>query len=195
MNPEPFSVERKIGADTMRLESGRFAGQAGGAVFAQMGETSVLATATSSDPRGDGDFFPLTVDVEERMYAAGKIPGGFFRREGRASEKAILLCRLIDRPMRPAFPDGFRHEVHVVVTILSVDNEVPHDVLAVNAASAALALSDMPFEGPIGCVRMSHIGGDWVANPTYEEQDEATIELVVAGRRNDAGEVDIMMIE
>ncbi len=195
MNPEPFSVERKIGADTMRLESGRFAGQAGGAVFAQMGETSVLAAATSSAPRGDGDFFPLTVDVEERMYAAGKIPGGFFRREGRAGEKAILLCRLIDRPMRPAFPDGFRHEVHVVVTILSVDNEVPHDILAVNAASAALAVSDMPFEGPIGCVRMSHIGGDWVANPTYEEQDEATIELVVAGRRNDAGEVDIMMIE
>src|SRR3989337_1693316 len=179
MNPEPFSVERKIGADTMRLESGRFAGQAGGAVLAQMGDTTVLAAATSSAPRGDGDFFPLTVDVEERMYAAGKIPGGFFRREVRASEKATLLCRLIDRPMRPAFPDGFRNEVHIVITALAVDNSNPMDVLAVNAASAALCISDMPFEGPVGCVRLSHADGGWVVNPTEEEEENSTIELVV----------------
>ena len=136
MQPEPKSVERKIGDKVFKFETGRFAAQAGGAVIGTVGETNVLATATSSAPRYGGDFFPLTVDVEERMYAAGKIPGGFFRREGKASEKATLLARLIDRPMRPAFPDGFRNEVHVVVTSLSVDGENPMDILAVNAASA-----------------------------------------------------------
>jgi polyribonucleotide nucleotidyltransferase len=195
MNPEPFSVERKIGDEVFRIESGRVAGQANGAVIASVGDTTVLATATSSAPRGDADFFPLTVDVEERMYAAGKIPGGFFRREGRATEKAILNARLIDRPLRPSFPDGFRNEVHVVVTVLSVDESNPVDILAVNAASAAVAVSDIPFERPVGCVRLSHINGDWVANPTWEEMEDATIELVVAGRQNDSGEVDIMMIE
>ncbi|HWL49018.1 MAG TPA: polyribonucleotide nucleotidyltransferase, partial [Acidimicrobiia bacterium] len=155
-----------------------------------------LATGTTSDPRGDGDFFPLTVDIEEKMYAAGKIPGGFFRREGRAGEKATLLARLIDRPLRPAFPDGFRHEVHVVVTTLSFDNSNPIDILALNAASAALAISDAPFQGPIGAVRMSHIDGQWVPHPTHEEEEESTIELVIAGRMNpSSGEVDIMMIE
>jgi polyribonucleotide nucleotidyltransferase len=195
VRPEGHIVEQKIGDEVFRFESGRLAGQANGAVFAQVGDTSLLATATSSSPRGEGDFFPLTVDVEERMYAAGKIPGGFFRREGRATEKAILTARLIDRPLRPSFPDGFRHEVHVVVTVLSVDGENPNDILAVNAASAALAISDIPFEGPVACVRLSHIGGDWVANPTYSEQEEATIEIVVAGRENSQGEIDIMMIE
>jgi polyribonucleotide nucleotidyltransferase len=193
--PEPKVVERKIGDEIFRFESGRFAGQAGGAVFAQVGDTSVLATATPSSPRGEADFFPLTVDVEERMYAAGKIPGGFFRREGRATEKAILTARLIDRPIRPTFPDGFRHEVHVVVTVTSVDNENPSDILAINASSAALGVSDIPFVGPVGAVRLCHIDGAWVANPTYAEQEGATIELVVAGRRNEAGEIDIMMIE
>jgi polyribonucleotide nucleotidyltransferase len=195
MTPETKYVERKIGDEVFRFESGRLAGQASGAVLASLGETTVLATATWSAPRGDADFFPLTVDVEERMYAAGKIPGGFFRREGRATEKATLTARLIDRPLRPSFPDGFRHEVHCVVTILSVDGSNPVDILALNAASAALGVSDIPFEGPVGAVRLSHIGGAWVANPTYEEQEEATIELVVAGRENSDGEVDIMMIE
>ena len=194
MAPEIHSVERKIGNEVFKFEAGRVAFQAGGAVLASVGETTVLATGTSSDPRG-GDFFPLTIDVEERMYAAGKIPGGFFRREGRASEKGILNARLIDRPLRPSFPDGFRHEVHVVVTALSVDNVNPMDIVSVNAASAALAISDMPFEGPVGCVRMSHIDGQWVANPTYQLQEEAVIELVVAGRVNPAGTVDVMMIE
>ena len=193
--PEIHSVERKIGEEVFKLEAGRLAGQAGGAVLAWVGETTLLATATASAPRGEGDFFPLTVDVEERMYAAGKIPGGFFKREGRAGEKAILNARLIDRPLRPAFPDGFRNEIHVVITALSVDNQNPMDVLSVNAASAALAISDIPFEGPVGCVRVSHIGGQWVANPTHQDSQEETIELVVAGRVNDAGEVDIMMIE
>jgi polyribonucleotide nucleotidyltransferase len=169
LTPRVSVVERKIGDEVFRFETGKLAQLAGGAVFAQIADTSVLATATSAEPRGEGDFFPLTVDVEERMYAAGKIPGGFFRREGRATEKAILTARLIDRPMRPAFPDGFRHEVHVVVTVLSVDNENPSDILAVNAASAALAISDIPFQGPVGCVRLSHINGSWVANATYDE--------------------------
>jgi len=196
MNPDPKFVERKIGGKLFRFETGRLAGQAGGAVMAQLGETTILATGTTSDPRGEGDFFPLTVDVEEKMYAAGKIPGGFFRREGRAGEKATLLARLIDRPLRPAFPDGFRHEVHVVVTTLSVDNSNPTDILALNAASAALAISDAPFQGPIGAVRVSHIDGRWVPHPSHEEEEEATIELVIAGRMNQAsGEVDIMMIE
>ena len=195
MNADSQSVERKIGEALFRFETGRVAGQAGGAVIASAGDTTVLTTATSSAPRGEGDFFPLTVDVEERMYAARRIPGSFFRREGRAGEKAILTARLIDRPMRPAFPAGFRHEVHCVVTVLSVDESNPTDILAINAASLALGLSDMPFEGPIGAARVSHIGGDWVVNPTYEQQEDATIEVVVAGRRNDAGEIDIMMIE
>jgi polyribonucleotide nucleotidyltransferase len=195
MQPEPKSVDRKIGDVVFSFETGRLAGQAGGAVLASLGESTVLATATSGPPRGAGDFFPLTVDVEERMYAAGKIPGSFFRREGRATEKATLLARLIDRPMRPAFPDGFRNEVHCVVTALTVDNSNPMDILALNAVSAALAISDMPFEGPVGAVRLSHIHGDWISNPTYEQQEDETIELVVAGRLNAAGEVDIMMIE
>jgi polyribonucleotide nucleotidyltransferase len=193
--PEPKIAERKIGGSNFRIETGRVAGLANGAVFAQSGETTVLATATASPPRADGDFFPLTVDVEERMYAAGKIPGGFFRREGRASEKAILNARLIDRPLRPAFPNGFRNELHVVLTVLAVDDQNPTDILTINAASAALAVSDIPFEGPIGAVRMSHIDGQWVPNPTFAQQEEETIELVIAGRLNDAGEVDIMMIE
>jgi polyribonucleotide nucleotidyltransferase len=195
MISEATSVERKIGGKVFRLETGRLAGQAAGAVVAQLGDTMLLATAASSAPRGDADFFPLTVDVEEKMFAAGKIPGGFFRREGRAGEKAILLARLIDRPLRPAFPDGFRHEVHCVVTTFAVDDIHPMDILALNATSAALAISDIPFDGPVGAVRMSHIDGVWIANPSYIEQESSTIELVVAGRMNDSAEVDIMMIE
>src|ERR687896_2067675 len=196
MNRTAHRVERKMGEPLFKYETGRLAHQADGAVLAQVGETSILVAATASQSAREGaDFFPLTVDLEERMYAAGKIPGGFFRREGRPTEKVILAARLIDRPIRPSFPDGFRHEVHVVVTALSVDNSNPMDVLAVNAASAALGVSDIPFEGPVGCARVSHIDGRWVANPTYEEQEDATVELVVAGRRNEAGEIDIMMIE
>ena len=195
MVPQGKSVERKIGQEVFRLEAGRLAGQAGGAVLASVGDTTVLATATASDPRSEGDFFPLTIDVEERMYAAGRIPGGFFRREGRATEKAILTARLIDRPLRPSFPEGFRHEVHCVVTALAVDNSNPTDVLAMNAASAALCVSDIPFEGPVGAARACHVDGQWIANATYEQQDRATIELVVAGHAGASGEIEIMMIE
>ncbi len=195
MQPQGTTVEKKIGGKVLRFEAGRVAGQANGAVIASVDETTVLAAATSSKPREGTDFFPLTVDIEERMYAAGKIPGGFFRREGRASEKAILTARLVDRPVRPSFPEGFRNEVHIVVTALAVDGSNPMDILAINAASATLAISDIPFDGPIGATRISHVDGSWVVNPTHEEEEDATIELVVAGRMNDSGEVDIMMIE
>src|ERR671924_282997 len=141
---------------TLSFSAGKLAQLANGAVVGQLGSTVVLVTATAAKtPREGVDFFPLTVDIEERMYAAGKIPGSFFRREGRATDQAILTCRLIDRPLRPSFPEGFRNEVHIVGTILGADQENPHDVLAINAASAALMLSGIPFEGPIGAVRIS----------------------------------------
>ncbi|MGH2810002.1 MAG: polyribonucleotide nucleotidyltransferase, partial [Actinomycetota bacterium] len=194
--PTVHSVERKIGDPVLRFETGRLATLADGSVLAQLGETTVLLAATASKSAREGvDFFPLTVDLEERMYAAGKIPGGFFRREGKASEKAILTSRLIDRPLRPCFPDGFRNEVHIVGIVKSVDLVNPGDVLAVNAASAALMLSGIPFEGPVGCVRLAHIDGQWVANPSYQQLEEATFEITVAGRRGPSGEADVLMVE
>ena len=181
----------------LRLETGKLAGLAGGSVFAQMGDTSVLAAATgASSPREGIDFFPLTVDVEERSYAAGKIPGSFFRREGRAADTATLTCRLIDRPLRPSFPDGYRNETHVVITVTSADMANPHDVLAINAASAALMVSNIPFNGPIGAVRLAYTNeGEWLPHPTYQEGDESSFEIVVAGRQLDNGEVAVMMVE
>jgi polyribonucleotide nucleotidyltransferase len=182
---------------TLSFEAGKLAQLANGAVVARIGDTVVLSTACASKGVREGvDFFPLTVDVEERMYAAGKIPGSFFRREGRATDQAILTCRLIDRPLRPSFPDGFRNEVHIVATILGADQENPHDVLAINGASAALMLSGIPFDGPIGAVRMAFTtDGSWVPHPTYQEGDQSTFELVVAGRALDDGDVAIMMVE
>ena len=180
---------------TMTLETGRLAPLADGAVLVQVGGTTVLTTVCTSEPREGIDFFPLTVDVEERMYAAGKIPGSFFRREGRPSEQAILTCRLTDRPLRPAFPEGFRNEVQIISTIIGADQENPHDIASINGASAALMVSGIPFHGPIGAVRMAHVDGEWVAHPTYQEGDASTFELVVAGRRTDAGDVAIMMVE
>ncbi len=181
----------------MSLETGKLAAQAGGAVVARIGETSVLATATAAKGVRDGiDFFPLTVDVEERSYAAGKIPGGFPRREGRASDKATLTARLIDRPLRPAFADGYRNETQIVITVLSADQENPHDVLAINAASAALMASDIPFNNPIGAVRLAYTtSGEWLPHPTYEEGQESSFEIVVAGRQLENGEVAVMMVE
>ncbi|MGH2767906.1 MAG: polyribonucleotide nucleotidyltransferase [Actinomycetota bacterium] len=194
--PSVHSVARKIGEPEFSLETGRLALLAGAAVLAQVGESTILVTATASKAAREGaDFFPLTVDVEERMYAAGKIPGGFFRREGRPTEKAILTARLIDRPMRPCFSEELRNEVHIVVTMMAVDQINPPDVLAINAASAALKLSGIPFGGPVGAVRLAHMGGAWVANPTFEQIGKATFEMVVAGRRNPAGDVDILMVE
>ncbi len=183
-------------ARTLSFEAGLLAPQADGAVVVTMGETSVLVTAVAARSVREGvDFFPLTIDVEERMYAAGKIPGSFFRREGRPSEQAILVCRLTDRPLRPAFPDGFRNETQVVATILGVDFEHPYDVCVINGASAALVLSGLPFDGPIGAVRLAHHDGRWLAHPTYDERAESTFEIVVAGRRTESGDIAIMMVE
>src|SRR5688500_5277734 len=182
---------------TITFETGKLAQQSQGAVVASIGRTVVLATANAAKSVREGtDFFPLTVDVEERMYAAGRIPGSFFRREGRPSDQAILNCRLIDRPLRPSFPAGFRNETQVVITVMGADQENPQDVLGINAASAALMLSGLPFDGPIGAVRVAYgQDGEWIAHPTYDEGDESTFELVVAGRRTDAGEIAIMMVE
>jgi polyribonucleotide nucleotidyltransferase len=185
---------------SLSFETGRLAGQADGAVLGRIGDTMVLVAATAARSAREGtDFFPLTVDIEERMYAAGKIPGSFFRREGRATDQAILTCRLIDRPLRPSFPDGFRNEVHVVGTILGADLHNPHDVLAINTASAALMVSGIPFDGPIGAVRMAwSTEGAWVPHPTYQDGDAACFELVVAGRalsEEPGADVAIMMVE
>src|SRR5690554_5851119 len=156
----------------------------------------MLVTATANKTLREGiDFFPLTVDFEERMYAVGRIPGSFFRREGRPSEEAILTCRLIDRPLRPSFPDDYRCETHIVVTSLSVDGENPFDVVALNGASAALAVSPIPFNGPVGGVKLALKKGEWIPFPTESDLDESVFELVVAGRRNAQGEIDIMMVE
>ncbi len=181
----------------MSFESGQLASLADGAVLAQLGQTMVLVTATASDkPRDGASFFPLTVDMEERMYAAGKIPGSFFRREGRASEAAILVDRLTDRPLRPNFPDGFRNDVHIVGTIFGADQENPYDVLAINAASAALMISRIPFESAVGAVRIAYsVEGEWIPHPTYQESAESTFEMVVAGRLLDDDDVAVMMVE
>jgi polyribonucleotide nucleotidyltransferase len=189
------TLSRKIGNQTMVFESGKLARQAEGSVVVTYGETQVLGTCTTAAPREGIDFFPLTIDVEERMYAAGKIPGGFFRREGRPSETAILTARLTDRPMRPSFKDGYRDEVQVVLTVLSADMANPYDIPGMNAASLATCIAGLPFEGPVGSVRMGLIGGEWVINPTFQEVDDATFDIVVAGRRNDRGGIDILMIE
>src|SRR3954471_12303136 len=180
---------------SLSFETGKLAQQSQGAIVASVGGTTVLATANAAKGVREGiDFFPLTVDVEERAYAAGKIPGAFFRREGRPSEQAILTCRLIDRPLRPTFPDGFRNETQVVITVIGADQHNPHDVLAINAASAALMLSGIPFDGPIGAVRIAYSqDGTWLPHPTYGQGDESTFELVVAGRELADGDVAIMM--
>jgi len=196
---DPITVSGPVsGTDkTLTFETGKFAPQSMGAVVASIAGTKVLTTANAAKSVREGmDFFPLTVDVEERAYAAGKIPGSFFRREGRPTEDAILTCRLTDRPLRPSFPDGFRNETQVVTTVLGADQENPHDVLSINAASAALMISGIPFDGPIGSIRMAYSqDGSWIPHPTYEEAENGTFELVVAGRELDNGDVAVMMVE
>ena len=190
------TVRGLIGDREISLSAGKLAQLADGAVGVQVGGTQVLVSATSSRRLREGtNFFPLTVDIEERMYAVGRIPGSFFRREGRATEKATLTARLIDRPLRPSFVDGFLSETHVVATVLSADLVNPYDVAALNAASAALTISPMPFLGPIGGVRMALRDGEWIPFPTYDELAESVFELVVAGKRNADGEVDVAMVE
>jgi polyribonucleotide nucleotidyltransferase len=186
----------RFGTRTVRFETGRLAKQAAGAVVAYLDDETVLLSATtaSKHPKEHFDFFPLTVDVEERMYAAGRIPGSFFRREGRPSTDAILTCRLIDRTLRPSFVDGLRNEVQVVITVQSLHPNDPYDVLAINAASASTQLSGLPFSGPVGGVRVALIEGQWVAFPTWDQLETATFNMVVAGRRVE-GDVAIMMVE
>ncbi len=196
---DPIVVSTPVsGSDaTISFETGKLAFQSQGAIVARLGRTEVLVTANADRKIREGiDFFPLTVDVEERMYAAGRIPGSFFRREGRPTDLAVLTCRLIDRPLRPSFADGYRNETQVVVTVVGVDGENPYDVLAINAASAALMVSGIPFEGPIGAVRIAWSSeGRWVPHPTYAQGDDSTFELVVAGRQLDDGDIAIMMVE
>ena len=192
-------VAGTIGDAEIRFETGKLAGQAGGAVVASIGETILLVTSTaSSRPKEHLDFFPLTVDYEERMYAAGKIPGGFFKREGRPSEQAILTCRLVDRPMRPTFAEGLRNEVQILITTLSADQTNPPDVLAINGASIATMLAGIPFDGPVAGVRLA-MGrdGSWTPFPTFEFlEHQAVFDLVVAGRLNhEHDEIDILMVE
>src|SRR5262252_2218910 len=186
-----------FGQQRIKFESGRLAKQASGsAVVFLDDETMVLsATTVSKQPRENLDFFPLTVDVEERMYAAGRIPGSFFRREGRPSEDAILTCRLIDRPLRPSFVKGLRNEVQIVETVLALNPEHLYDVVAINAASMSTQLSGMPFAGPIGGVRVALIKGQWVGFPTHPQLEDATFDMVVAGRVLEDGDVAIMMVE
>jgi polyribonucleotide nucleotidyltransferase len=186
----------RFGRRTVRFETGRLARQAAGAVVAYLDEDTMLLSATtaSKHPKDQLDFFPLTVDVEERMYAAGRIPGSFFRREGRPSEDAILTCRLIDRPLRPTFVKGLRNEIQVVVTVMALDPKDLYDVLAINAASASTQLAGLPFSGPIGATRVALIEGQWVAFPTHEQLESAVFDMVVAGRVV-GSDVAIMMVE
>ena len=173
----------QYGDQEFRLETGQIARQASGAVLASMGETVVLVTVVAARESSGRDFFPLTVDYEERTYAAGRIPGGFFKREGRPSEKAILTCRLIDRPIRPLFPAGFDNEVQVIATVMSVDPEIDPDVVAMVGASAALSISGVPFNGPVGAARVGFIDGNYVLNPTASQLEGSALDLVVAGTK------------
>jgi DNA polymerase III epsilon subunit family exonuclease len=184
------TFETQIGGRTLTIETGKLARLAGGSVTVRYGDTLVLGTANRSDPRPGLDFFPLTVDFEERMYAAGKIPGGFIKREARPSEAAILAARLTDRPIRPLFPEGYKDDVQVVITVLSTDQENDPDILGTIAGSAALTISDVPFQGPIGAVRVGRIDGEFVVNPTISELHESELDLIVSGTRD-----AIMMVE
>jgi polyribonucleotide nucleotidyltransferase len=187
--PEATRVSVEIGGTELSFETGKLAKQASGSVVVSAGDTRVLSTATAGNLR-DVDFLPLTVDVEERMYAAGKIPGSFFKREGRAGEKATLIARMIDRPLRPLFPKGWRRETQLVGMPLSIDHDAPYDILAMNGASAALMVSDVPFPEPVGAVRIGKIEGNFVVNPTEEQMLEADMDLVVSGT-----EAALLMVE
>ncbi|MDN5895139.1 MAG: polyribonucleotide nucleotidyltransferase, partial [Nocardioides sp.] len=187
----------KFGTRTVKFETGLLARQAAGSVTAYLDDDTMLLSATTAGkhPKEQLDFFPLTIDVEERMYAAGRIPGSFFRSEGRPGEDAVLTCRLIDRPLRPTFKKGLRNEVQVVITVLALNPDAPYDVLAINAASLSTQLSGLPFSGPVGGVRVALIEGQWVAFPTHSQLENAVFDMVVAGRVTDTGDVAIMMVE
>ncbi|MEA2608752.1 MAG: polyribonucleotide nucleotidyltransferase, partial [Chloroflexota bacterium] len=184
------TFETQIGGRTLTIETGKLARLAGGSVTVRYGDTMVLGTANRSDPRPGLDFFPLTVEFEERMYAAGKIPGGFIKREARASEAATLAARLTDRPIRPLFPEGYKDDIQLVITVLSTDQENEPDVIGTIAASAALSISEIPFFGPVGAVRIGRIGGEFVVNPTFSQLADSELDLIVSGTRD-----AIMMVE
>ena len=187
----PESVSLELGGRTLTIETGELARQASGSAFVRYGDTCILAAATASaNPREGIDFFPLTCDYEERMYAAGKIPGGFIKREGRPSEKATLTARLIDRPIRPLFPDGFRNDVHIICTVLSVDPEVDPDVVAMVGAGAALAVSDIPFDYNVAGVRVGIVDGQYVVNPAKSQMESSTLDMIMAGTAD-----AVMMVE
>src|SRR5712691_7341153 len=179
------AVAATVGGQEITFETGKLAKQADGSVVVRSGETMVLATAQGRlEAREGADFFPLTVDVEERMYAAGKIPGGFFKREGRPTERAILTARMTDRPVRPLWPKGYRNETQCVATVFSADLVTAHDILSINAVSAALTVSPLPFLGPIGAVRMGIVEGSLVVNPTLQETEESDLDLIVVGTKD-----------
>lgn len=181
-----ITFKTQIGKETLSLQSGKVAKQASGAVVVQYGETIVLVTVVAAkEERADTDFLPLTVEYQEKIYAAGRIPGNYFRREiGRPSEKETLTARLTDRPLRPLFPKGYCNETQVIATVLSMDKVNEPDILALNGASAALSISDIPFDGPVASVRVGRINGELVVNPTLEEQKLCDINVIVAGSRN-----------
>jgi len=179
--PAPHIVTVDVGGRTLTLETGKIAKQANGAIVARYGDTVVLTTACMASAMNDRDFLPLTVDYRENTYSAGKIPGGFFKREGRPSEKEVLTSRLIDRPMRPLFPESWRNETQVVSMVLSADSENDPDVIAVTSASAAAYCSDLPFEKPIACVRVGLVDGQLVINPTVADQKKSLMNIIIAG--------------
>ena len=184
------TFETQVGGRTLTIETGKLANLAGGSVTVRYGDTMVLGTANRSEPRPGLDFFPLTVDFEERMYAAGKIPGGFIKREARPSENAILAARQTDRPIRPLFPKGYKDDVQLVITVLSTDQENLPDVVGTIAASAALTISEIPFNGPVASVRVGRIDGEFVVNPTFSQLKDSELDLIVAGTKD-----AIMMVE
>jgi polyribonucleotide nucleotidyltransferase len=190
MKPESKTYTVNVGNSVVTFETGKLAGQAGGAVTARLGDSIVFASATMGDVREGIDFFPLSVEYEERLYATGKIPGSFFRREGRPGTEAILTARLTDRPLRPLFPKGMRNEVQIIMFSLSSDGKNPLDILSINAASAAVMISDIPWNGPVGAVRVGRINGAFVINPTFEEMDASDLDLRLAGTRD-----AILMVE
>ncbi len=191
MQPETKQYATEFGGKSVVIETGKLAQQAGGSVTVRLGDTIVFAAATmGKEPRQGQDFFPLTVEYEERMYAGGRIPGSFFRREGRPSEDAILIARLTDRPLRPLFQQDMRNEVQVIMFSLSADVENPLDILAINAASAALMISDIPWGGPVGAVRVGRIDGKFVVNPTFAQMEDSDLDLRMAGTKD-----AILMVE
>ncbi len=183
-------VKRTFAGRVLHMETGRLAKQAAGSALVQFGDTVVLAAVSVSDTVSHLPFFPLTVEDREKWYAAGKFPGGFIKREGRPSDQEILAARQIDRTLRPLFPKGFKNETQVFVYVLSADQENDADTVGLTAASLALSLSKVPWDGPVAAVRMGRVDGDWVVNPTFDQLDESDLDLVVAGRRG-----SIMMVE